>query len=60
MIVVLIKFKWRWDDWEEICGIAASEEIAHKYTKELMEKYPHCYGESHGTWHFEDYKLIEE
>jgi hypothetical protein len=26
----------------------------------LMDKYPHCYGESHGTWHFEDYKLMEE
>jgi hypothetical protein len=38
MIVVLIKFKWRWDDWEEICGIAASEEIAKKYTTELMDK----------------------
>jgi hypothetical protein len=60
MNVILIKWRSRWESDEEIVGIAASEAAAHKHTKELATKYPHCYGEGYGTWFFEDFNLIEE
>lgn len=60
MNVILIKWRSRWEDGEEIVGIAANEAVAHKHTEELATKYPHCYGAPYGTWAFEDFTLIEE
>ncbi len=60
MEVVLIKWRSKWEDYDELVGIAASEAVAHKHTKELAAKYPHCYGNQYGTWYFEDFDLIEE
>lgn len=60
MNVILIKWRSRWEDYDELVGIAASEAIAHKHAKELAAKYPHCYGDQYGTWYFEDFDLIEE
>jgi hypothetical protein len=60
MKVVLIKWKPKYDDIEEIVGIAANEEVAYKHMQELALKYPHCYGATYGTRYFEDFDLIEE
>ena len=47
MNVILIKWRSRWEDYDEIIGIAAT-------------KYPDCYGDRYSTWAFEDFDLIEE
>lgn len=60
MNVILIKWRSRWEDDVETVGIAATEAIAYKHTRELATKYPHCYGDQYGTWAFEDFNLIEE
>jgi hypothetical protein len=60
MNVILIKWRARWEDLDETVGIATNEVAAHKHAKELATKYPHCYGDQYGTWHFEDFDLIEE
>lgn len=60
MNVTLIKWRSRWEDYDELIGIAASEAVAHKHTKELAANYPHCYGDQYGTWYLEDFNLIEE
>jgi cyclopropane fatty-acyl-phospholipid synthase-like methyltransferase len=60
MNVILIKWRSKWEDYDELVGIAANEAVAHKHTKELATKYPDCYGDCYGTWYFEDFNLIEE
>lgn len=59
MEVVLIKRKSRYDDCEEIVGIAINMDTANKYIKDLAAKYPYAYGEDYGTYYFEKYKVIE-
>lgn len=60
MKVFLIKWQARYEDCDELVGIAASEALADKYTKELAAKYPHCYGSQYGHWEYEYFDLIEE
>ena len=63
MNVILIKWRPRWDAWqdnEELVGIAVGEAAAKKHVDELAIKYPDCYGYQHGHWAFEDFNLIEE
>ena len=60
MKVILIKYRYRYDDCEEIIGVAVSMDTANKYIKDLAAKYPYAYGEDYGTYYFEEYKLIEE
>ena len=60
MEVVLIKHKSRWEDGEDIVGIAASQKVAERYTAELASTYPHCYGSDYGTFYFEPFSLITE
>lgn len=58
MKVVLIKWKSRWEDYDEMIGIAANIEVAEQHAAELAEKYKDCYGPSHGSWGFEEFTLI--
>ena len=58
--VVLIKRKSRYDDCEEIVGIATNMDVANKYIEDLADKYPYAYGKDYGTYYFEKYKLIKE
>jgi hypothetical protein len=60
MEVVLIRYKPRYDDCEEIIGIAISVEMAIKYVEDLASKYPYAYGKDYGTYYFEKYDLIKE
>lgn len=60
MEVVLIRRKSRYEDCEEIVGIAINMDVANKYIKDLSTKYPYAYGESYGTYYLERYKVIEE
>lgn len=60
MKVVLIKRIARYDDCEEIVGIALNMDLANKYIKDLQEKYPYAYGTDYGTYYFETYDVIEE
>ena len=60
MEVTLIKWRYKWENYKKLVGIAVSESVAHKYAKELAAKYPHCYGDQYGNWYFEDFDLIEE
>ena len=58
MKVVLIKWKSRWEDFEEMVGIAVNMKAAEQHAAELAEKYRDCYGKQHGTWGFEEFTLI--
>lgn len=60
MNIVLIKWKSKWEDFDEMIGIAANHKVADRYTKDLATKYPDCYGDRHGKWLFEDFELLEE
>lgn len=59
MNVVLMKYKARYEDCEEIIGIALNMEVANKHIEELATKYPYAYGKEYGTYYFEEYKVIE-
>jgi hypothetical protein len=60
MNVILIKWRPRWEDYEETVALAANEKVANRHAKELATKYPDCYGEQYGRWIFEDICLVEE
>lgn len=60
MEVVLIKYKYRYEDCEETIGIAINMEVANKYVEDLKTKYPYAYGENYGTYFFDTHKVIEE
>ena len=60
MQVVLIKRKSRYEDCEEIVGVAANMDAANKYIENLAAKYPYAYGKDYGTYYFEKYDIIEE
>ena len=60
MEVVLIRRKSRYDDCEEIVGIAINMDTANKYIENLATKYPYAYGKDYGTYYCETYNIIEE
>ena len=60
MEVILIKYKPRYDDCEEIVCIASNIKVANKYIEDLAAKYPYAYGKDYGTYYFEKYDLIKE
>lgn len=60
MEVVLIRCKYRYEDCEEIVGIASHIDMAQKYVEDLAAKHPYAYGTDYNTYYFETYKLIEE
>ena len=60
MKVVLIKYKSRYDDCEEIVGVATNMDVANKYVEDLKTKYPYAYGENYGTYFFDTRTVIEK
>ena len=60
MKVVLIKYKSRYDDCEEIVGVAINMDVANKYVEDLKTKYPYAYGEDCGIYFFDTQRVIEE
>ena len=58
MKVILIKWKSRWEDYDQIVGIATDWDAADRHVRELAVKYKDCYGPSHGSWGFEEFTLI--
>ena len=60
MKVVLIRYESRYDDCEEIVGVAVNMNVAEKYVEELKTKYPYAYGENYGTYFFDTQRVIEE
>ncbi len=60
MKVILIKYKARYDDCEEIIGIALNMDVANKYVEDLKTKYPYAYGEDYGIYFFDTQRVIEE
>ena len=60
MKVVLIKYKARYEDCEEIVDIASNMDIANKYIEDLQTKYPYAYGKDYGTYYFETFDVITE
>ena len=60
MEVVLIKYKSRYDDYEDIIGIATDMEVANNHIKNLEAKYPYAFGENYGTYSFEKYIVFDK
>ena len=60
MEMVLIKHIPRYEDYEEIIGIAISMDVAKEHVKDLKKEYPHAYNDECGRFSFEEYKVIEE
>lgn len=60
MKVVLIKYKMRYEDCEEIIGIALNMDVANKHIEELATKYPYAYGKEYGTYYFEEHEVIKD
>ena len=59
MKVVLIKYRTKYDDCEEIVGVASNMEIANRHIEDLEKKYPYAFGREYGTYYFETYQVIE-
>ena len=57
MKVGLIKYYHKYDEVEEIVGIATSKKAAKKYMEELRKKWPHCYN---NIFEYVEFELIEE
>ena len=60
MKMVLIKYDCRYEDVQEIIGIAINMDAANKYVEWLGTKWPDAYGKNHGTYLFEEYEAIDE
>ena len=60
MYVILIKYKDKYEEVEEIVGVAANSDIAYKHIKNLKINFPHAYGDSYGRFSLEQCKVIEE
>jgi hypothetical protein len=58
MKVGLIKYYPKYDEMEEIVGVAASKEAAKKYMEELHKKWPYCYQQD--LFEYVEFELIEE
>ena len=58
MKVGLIKYYHKYDEMEEIVGVAASKEAAKKYMEELQKKWPYCYQSD--LFEYVEFELIEE
>ena len=59
MEVVTIRYKSRYDDCEEIVGVAMNMDVAKEYVEKLKTANPYAYGEKYGTYYFETHKVIE-
>lgn len=60
MEVVTIRYESRYDDCEEIVGVAMNMDVAKEYVEKLKTANPYAYGEKYGTYYFETCKVIEE
>ena len=60
MEIVTIRYKSRYDDCEEIVGVAMNMDVAKEYVEKLKTANPYAYGDNYGTYYFETYKVIEE
>lgn len=57
MKVGLIKYYHKYDETEEIVGVAASKEAAKNYMEKLQKMWPHCYN---NAFEYIEFELIEE
>ena len=58
MKVGLIKYYHKYDETEEIVGIASSKEAAKKYMEKLQKMWPYCYQSE--LFEYIEFELIEE
>lgn len=60
MELIVINYISRYEDNEEIVGIALNMDIAKRHVEFLKEQYPYAYGDKCGKFRFDEYKVIEE
>ena len=58
MKVVVINYISRYEDSEEIIGVALNMDIAKRYTEFLKEQYPYAYGDECGKFRYDKYEVI--
>lgn len=60
MELVVINYISRYEDNEEVVGIALNMDIAKRHVEFLKEQYPYAYGDKCGKFRFDGYEAIEE